>query len=286
MPVVSIVTTCFNAEGCIRKTIESVLSQTFRNFEYIIKDGGSTDATMKIAASYAPEFEKRHIPYYYYTQKDSGIYDGMNHGVGYCHGTFINFMNADDFFFDDSVLSRIFENHDFSDTDVIYGDAVEYECGQYYRYQKDFGRIERSMPFSHQSVFARRTLLLEYPFVTDYRIGADYDFLLTAFQKGARFKDCDVTICVVSRDGVSSVDLYHTFVETVAIQERHGIRRFTEKQYKKKLFFLKIKQFVLLHFPHAVVSFIRRIQRAVRKQNEVVNLCDNRYRNEADHEKN
>ena len=266
--LVSIVTTCYQAEKCIEKTIRSVLSQTFDNFEYIIMDGGSTDKTMQLVSSYASAFSKRSIPFYYYTQKDHGIYDGMNHGVSHCTGTFINFMNADDLFYSDSTLSKLFSNRDLSDTDILYGDALEFEYGRYYYFPKDLNRIECAMPFSHQSVFARRSLLLRFPFHAEYSIGSDYNFLLDVFQSKGRFTDSHMPVCIVSRDGISSVDLYHTFVETVKIQEAHGIHRFTDTQYKHKLQTYKFKQFVMDHFPPFLLQSIRRFQRKTRGQDQ------------------
>lgn len=90
----SIITVCFNEEDTIRKTIESVLNQTFCNYEYIVCDGGSTDGTLKIVESYRAAFENKKIRFIVHSEKDGGIYFGMNIGVRLSNGTYLNFLNC------------------------------------------------------------------------------------------------------------------------------------------------------------------------------------------------
>ena len=78
---ISIITVCLNSEVTIKRTIESVLTQTFDDFEYLIIDGASTDKTLMIVDKYRDSFNARNIPYYIYSEKDNGIYDAMNKGI-------------------------------------------------------------------------------------------------------------------------------------------------------------------------------------------------------------
>lgn len=295
---VTVITTCYNAENCIGKTIESVLKQDFTDYEYIVMDGASKDKTFEIAKSYEKAFIEKGISYLCFSEPDYGIYEGMNHGLTHASGDYINFLNADDTYYDEKVLSSIFnkklcnaygsesgvENTPekvvsnasdssigiINEPDVIYGDALGLEFGQYYRHRKDISVIEKKMPFSHQSVFAKREILQKYPLNTKYKIGADYDFLLTAYINGYKFLDSKVLVCVVTLDGLSSVDLYSTFIETVEIQRNHGINHYSETEYNKKLRNYKIKQIVMDHFPKFVIALIRKMQRISRGQNETV----------------
>lgn len=267
MPLLSIVTTCYNAADCIQKTIESVLAQDFRDMEYIIMDGVSSDDTLQIAGAFMDAFKDAGIPYHIFSEKDHGIYEGMNHGINHAEGKYINFMNAGDCFLSKETLSNI-AKASATEPDIIYGGADAIEFGQTYKYVKDLNLIEKRMPFSHQSVFAKRELLNKYPFNEELRIGADYDFLLTAYQNGAVFADCGETVCTVTLDGLSSVDLLHTFEETVAIQRKHGIDLYPGDSYDKKLSSYKTKQFVMDHFPKFVIKTIRKLQRIKRGQNE------------------
>ena len=273
MALFSIITTCRNAEEGIEKTIRSVLSQDFRDFEYIIMDGFSTDETFQIASSFREAFENADIPYLLFQEADHGIYEGMNHAVAHASGDYVNFMNADDVLFDPQTLTKIAQKVMASGDKntrpgLFYGDAVAIEFGQTYHYAKDLSLIERKMPFSHQSVFAARELLLAHPFRETFRIGADYDFLLTAYRQGAVFSDLGLTVCTVTLDGLSSVDLLHAFIETTQIQKDHGICLYSDAVYARKLRMYRIKQFVMDHFPKGIIFLIRKIQRIHRGQNE------------------
>ncbi|MCR5357756.1 MAG: glycosyltransferase [Lachnospiraceae bacterium] len=274
MPLFSVITTCRNAGGSIAKTILSVLEQDFRDFEYIIMDGCSSDDTCKVADSYKDAFAHAGIPYMIFSEEDHGIYEGMNHALKHASGDYVNFMNADDCFMGPHTLTDAARAVKEALSDgkgkpgVFYGDSVAVEFNQTYRYTKDISLIESRMPFSHQSVFASRELLNEYPFNESYKIGADYDFLLNAYKNGHRFYDLSIQVCKVTLDGLSSVDLYNTFIETTRIQEDHGIHHYSDRQYAKKLRSLRLKQFVMDHFPKVVIMLIRKLQRIHRGQNE------------------
>ena len=270
MALLSIITTCRNAQDCIGRTIRSVLMQDFRDFEYIIMDGVSEDDTLPVAESFREEFEKAGIPYRIYSEKDHGIYEGMNHAIAHAEGDYVNFMNADDCLLHDHTLRDIAERLSTVEgrkPDILYGGAIAMEFGRAYYYVKDLSLIERRMPFSHQSVFAAKSLLLEFPFQEKFRIGADYDFLLTAYQNGCFFYDLEMTVCRVTLDGLSSLDLIGTFTETTQIQKDHGIVLYSDKAYAKKIRSLTVKQFVMDHFPKCIIHLIRKIQRIHRGQN-------------------
>lgn len=265
-PIISVVTVCYNAEKLIEQVINSVLSQTFDGYEYIIKDGASTDRTFQIAQSYREKFEEKGITFKCISKKDGGIYDAMNEALSYCEGTFIHYLNADDRFFDENVLSRVFSKRSWEDSDILYGDTLEIEFGEYYYYMKDLGVINRRMPFSHQSTFAKKDALIKYPFDLKYKLGADYNFLLTCYQAGLTFSDVNTVISVVAKEGVSSIGLYDSFMEAIAIQKEHGIENFTEKQLKRKIKVTSVKQFGMSYFPGWLKYAIRKFQRKVRKQ--------------------
>lgn len=267
---VSIVTVCYNAEKTIEHVLESVLSQTYQDFEYVIKDGGSTDKTMQMIDRYRERFLQRGIPFVVESEKDDGIYDAMNQAVKLCSGTWINFMNADDRFYNANVLEHIFGQNEYETSHILYGDTLEVEFGEYYYYCKNLDLITKRMPFSHQSTFAKRDVLLEYPFNLQYRIAADYDFLLTTYQAGLTFTDVNTIVSVVEKEGVSSLSLYDSFVQAVELHKNHGIVNFTERQYKRKVRYAKIKQFGMDYFPNWLKYFIRRIQRFLRKQKRVM----------------
>ncbi len=118
-PLVSVITVCFNAAGTIQATLDSVRSQTWRPIESVVVDGASSDGTQEIVASYGD------IVGAVISERDEGIYDAMNKGVGLARGEIIHFLNADDCFIDDSVVegvARVFMSEPH--VDLVYGDAV------------------------------------------------------------------------------------------------------------------------------------------------------------------
>ncbi len=267
--MITVVTVCLNAGKDIKKTIDSVLSQDYEDFEYIIKDGGSKDDTLKIAKSYLKKFEQKGIPFRIKEEKDRGLYDAMNTGVQLALGEFVIFLNAGDCFFENSVLKKIFQEKDYGDIDIIYGDAVEEEFGEYYFYKKCPELIEQRMPFNHQTVFARRKLLSEMPFDTKFAITADYDFLLKAKREGKRFKDSHVVTALISKDGVSTVKLKDTYLESMEVRKQYGISVPDEQMMESELRKVKMKQFGMDHFPKWLKYCIRKMQRYKRNQKKL-----------------
>ncbi len=271
-PLVSVITVCFNEGETIRNVMDSVLSQTFHDFEYIIKDGGSTDGTADVVESYRGKFEKKGISYTVISGRDRGLYDAMNIAASKSRGTWINYMNADDRFFDERVLERVFYGKEYGDAALLYGDALECEFGEYYYYRKCPELIEERMPFNHQTVFARRDVMLSCPFELKYRIGADYNFLLTVYKKGLPMKDTGTLVSVIAKDGVSTVRLKDTFLESIEIRRSHGIPQMTDEEIKKALRFVNLKQFGMDHFPGWLKFLIRKVQRILRHQNQKVDI--------------
>jgi glycosyltransferase involved in cell wall biosynthesis len=93
-PLITIITVVYNGEKHLEQTIKSVINQNYKNIEYIIIDGVSTDGTLDIIKKYEEYID------YWVSEPDEGIYDAMNKGIGLANGEFINFMNADDWFVD------------------------------------------------------------------------------------------------------------------------------------------------------------------------------------------
>ena len=267
--MITVITVCFNEENTLEDTVRSVLSQSYTDFEYIIKDGGSTDNTLKIAGGFKRSFKEKGISYRIVSEKDGGLYDAMNAAAAMAQGDFVCFMNSGDLFFDCDVLKNVFEGRDYGKTDLIYGDAVEIEFGEYYFFRKCPELIEERMPFNHQTVFARKTLLEEMPFDTSLKITADYDFLLRAKKAGKTFKDSGVVTALISKDGVSTVKLKDTYLESIQVRRNNGIKQPDEKEIQKALKFVDLKQFGMDHFPKWLKFCIRRVQRFMRHQKKL-----------------
>jgi glycosyltransferase involved in cell wall biosynthesis len=178
---VSIVTTAYNSEKTIKRTIESVLNQTYPDIEYWIIDGSSSDGTIDIIRSFEPRFNGR---LHWISEKDEGIYDAMNKGVSRSTGDVVGILNSDDFFTSNDVISRMTE-HFTDDLDAVYGDvhfvksnnlkkSVRYYSGKQFRpWMIRFGFIP-----PHPSLYIRRSIYEKYGlYDTSYRISADVDLI-------------------------------------------------------------------------------------------------------------
>ena len=93
MPLFSIITVCYNETGNIKKTLDSIIEQSFRDFELIVVDGGSTDGTKEIVQEYEQNIA------WWCSERDNGIYNAMNKGVSHATGEYVIFMNAGDWFY-------------------------------------------------------------------------------------------------------------------------------------------------------------------------------------------
>ena len=100
-PKISIVTVTYNSARTLEKTVQSIISQSYKDYEYIIIDGGSTDGTLDIIKKY-----EKHISYWV-SESDDGIYDAMNKGILQANGKWIHLLNSDDYYYDSNVLQKV-----------------------------------------------------------------------------------------------------------------------------------------------------------------------------------
>jgi glycosyltransferase involved in cell wall biosynthesis len=176
---VSIITVCFNAEKTIRDTIESVLAQDYPHLEYIIKDGGSTDNTLKIIESFGDKIHRL------ISKPDTGIYDAMNQGIQNSTGEIIGILNADDVYAYDSVLSDVVSQF-APESDALYSDLVYVKSDNLQQIVRKWisGEYNRNkflngwMP-PHPTFFIRKKHYENYGlYRTDMKSAADYELML------------------------------------------------------------------------------------------------------------
>ena len=179
----SIITATYNSERTLRDTMESILSQTFQDFEYIIVDGASKDATLDIIREYEPRFQGKMR---YLSEPDKGIYDAMNKGFAMATGDVIGILNSDDFFTSEDVLQAVVDGFAGEYVDAVYADihfvgtddltkcVRYYSSGVFRPWMMRFGMIP-----AHPSFYCRKAVYDQYgSFDTTYRIAADFEILL------------------------------------------------------------------------------------------------------------
>ncbi len=218
----TIITVCYNAEKGIEKTIKSVLNQSYRNYEYIIIDGLSNDGTMQIINEYAPKFKDIGIKVKVVSERDNGIYDAMNKGVSRANGEWINFINAGDVYCSNEVLEQ-FAVYSSENVDVIAGEI--FRVVGYIGIKKshtDIAELKKRMIFCHQAIFASKELFDEKLFDTDYRICADYDWLLHMYMKNYTFKCVNIPVVNYDMEGVSTRNIELSNAENSRIGKKYG----------------------------------------------------------------
>ena len=184
--MISILTATYNSEKTLRDTIESVLRQSCRDFEYILIDGGSKDNTVDIIKEYEPQFEGR---LKYISERDNGIYDAMNKGIRMATGDVVGILNSDDFYTSDDALQKIADAFEKNDIDATYGDihfVKDDDLTKMVRYYSSAVFKRSFMRFglmpAHPSFYCKREVYEKYgAFDTSYRIAADFENLLRLF---------------------------------------------------------------------------------------------------------
>lgn len=216
-PQVTVVTVCYNAVNEIERTMLSVLGQMYRDIEYIIIDGGSTDGTVDIIKKYANRLA------FWVSEHDEGIYDAMNKGIRYATGEWINFMNSGDYFSSDAVFSDIFgRGKNYDGVGVVYGNvSILEKWGTYEETPENLSLMTKRFPFCHQSAFARTELMKKHLFDTRYSICADYKFFYDAWKGGTKFQYINLTVScfnhsIDSQSGQNRLAVIH---QNLAISE-------------------------------------------------------------------
>ena len=180
---ISILTATYNSDKTLRDTIGSVLRQGYRDFEYIIIDGGSKDRTLDIIKEYEPKFGER---LKYISEPDNGIYDAMNKGIKMATGDVVGILNSDDFYTSDDALQKIADAFEHNDIDATYGDihfVNDDDLTKMVRYYSSAVFKRSFMRFglmpAHPSFYCKREVYEKYgAFDTSYRIAADFENLL------------------------------------------------------------------------------------------------------------
>jgi len=215
-PLVTVITVVYNSAAHLEMTILSMLNQTFDNVEFIVIDGGSTDATLDIIRKYD------HAIDYWVSEKDAGIYDAMNKGIRLATGDWLNFMNAGDLFYENTTLARVVAKL-ASDLAIVYGD-VENVYSNHSVNVKDTSfpvtvqNFVMKMPICHQATFVRLSSFKRMGlYDTAYKICADHDWLVRALLQGDQSKYLPQCMALINMDGVSATSIFQRKRERVAI---------------------------------------------------------------------
>ncbi|HNO70687.1 MAG TPA: glycosyltransferase family 2 protein [Bacteroidia bacterium] len=182
---VSIITVCYNAESTIEFALQSVLNQDYKDIEYIVIDGASSDMTLSIIKKYEGKIAK------IVSEKDNGMYYALNKGIELATGDVVGLLHADDFYASNKIISRIVTEFQSKNIDAVYGDLQ-------YVFKEDINKVFRnwnSNPYNpslflkgwmppHPTFFVKRKCYKDFgKFNTTFSISADYELMLRFLYK-------------------------------------------------------------------------------------------------------
>lgn len=180
---ISLITATFNSATTLPTTIQSVLSQSYPDIEYIIIDGGSKDNTVSIIKEYEPCFGGE---MHWISERDKGLYDAMNKGIRMATGDIVGIINSDDFYHRTDVIEKVVEVFRDSEAQAVYGDVRFVNpdnLGKTVRYYSSHNFSLRCFRYgfmpAHPTFFTYRKFFEQWGYYkTDYKIAADYELLI------------------------------------------------------------------------------------------------------------
>lgn len=195
----SIITINYNNFSGLQRTMRSVLSQTFKDYEWIVIDGGSTDGSRELIES------RQEYMAYWCSEPDKGVYNAQNKGIEKAQGEYLSFLNTGDEYYESTTLAKVF-GRETPNADILYGDW----------YHNDLGRewIQRS-PISmsriyiytgnvcHQAIFTRSALLKQRGYDETMKIFADWKRNIDLVEAGCSFYYLDMVVCKYEAAGIS-----------------------------------------------------------------------------------
>lgn len=202
---ISIITVCFNEINTIKRTVESVFFQTYKNIEYIVLDGASNDGTEKYLSSISSQLN------FYKSEKDKGIYDAMNKAISHCSGEIVYFLNANDYLYDSTVIEKVADICTNNPSiDIIYGNvAYAPKPGEIYHRENRFFEFFNLNEFyqnnrPQQCFFVNKKLFESVGrFDERYKICADTEWIVRAILLQKTFLYTPLNICVFDENGLS-----------------------------------------------------------------------------------
>ena len=196
-PFLSIITINYNNCNGLRKTIESVISQKYHNFEYIVIDGGSTDGSIDVIKEYSDKIA------YWISEPDHGIYNAMNKGAAAAHGKYTLFLNSGDYLTNENILDQA-DTKNWKSV-FVSGNIITDKGEELKTPQEVTMKFFLNGSLLHPATFIKRSLFDTRPYNEQYKIAGDWDFFLYhLIAQNASYQHIDVNIAIFDTTGISS----------------------------------------------------------------------------------
>lgn len=241
MTKLTLLTACYNSAATVADTMASVNAQTFDDIEHIIIDGASSDDTIAVVEKTGQRVSK------IISEPDKGIYDAYNKGLTHANGEIIGFINSDDFYCSDTVIDQVMEAFEDPAIDACHADLVYVHpehTGQVQRHWKSRPITKKALSSgfipAHPTVFVRREVYDRVGnFDLNYRLAADYEFLLRTFYTHEVSSLYVPQIWVRMRSGGHTGGTAGSILaqnrEILAAQQRHGVKCSQARFYGTKI---------------------------------------------------
>jgi glycosyltransferase involved in cell wall biosynthesis len=219
LPKLSIITVNYNNAFGLQKTINSVINQTFSDFEFIVIDGGSSDYSSDLLTKYAGQIN------YGVSEPDNGIYHAMNKGIVRATGEYCFFLNSGDYFVNERVLENVFMYNYHED--VQYGNLLVFLNRKFVGKSKGKAKLTfldiYSSIIKHQASFIKRKLFEEYGLYNEnFRIISDWEFFLKTLGLGrASYQYIDLDITCFDNNGISNSSHKLVYEERISVIKKH-----------------------------------------------------------------
>jgi len=228
-PLVSIITISYNSQETINSTVKSILKQSYKNIEYIVVDGNSSDNTLNIVEGFRSQFEKRNINLKVLSEKDKGIADAWNKGLKLATGNIIGILNSDDWY-DDSAVEIATKALDVTQSQISYGICKKLNAKEevIHVMENEFNtsRVYLNFGFSHTTCFATRKVYeVVGNFDLSYKIALDVDFLLRCVKSNVTFIKTN-TITYMRMGGISTANKNSALIEYQQALLKNGYNKF------------------------------------------------------------
>lgn len=224
----SIITVCYNSADTIKDTFDSVLKQSYNNYEYVVVDGKSKDNTLDIIKEYEPKFKGKMV---YVSEKDKGLYDAMNKGIKMATGDVIGIINSDDVIAHKDVFKTVIDTFKRTKSDGVYSNLLikDEKLDKVVRtFKSGVGNYKHGWYPPHPTLYLKKEVYKKCGyFDMNYRIAADYDFMLRIMINNTKLTYVDDVFTYMRSGGVSTDGLkgyYKSFKESYNVLKHNKIK--------------------------------------------------------------
>lgn len=265
----SIITINLNNRNGLKRTIDSVINQTFTDYEWIVIDGGSTDGSKELIEQYSDLFA------YWVSEPDKGIYNAMNKGIAHAHGDWLQFLNSGDWLFENTTIEKVFSKE--YDADVLYGDVtyVNPTNAKVVRVESKPDNIDLFFFYHntlcHQASFYRKNVFFNSLYDESFSICGDIAFNIHLLICGHKMHHIPLCIVNFEEGGMGAIFNQKHIDERKRMYEEY-VPEYLQKDMLQLLYYDKKKNYYNSHRLYKAI--MRFAEFKIKLSSKFINLCE------------